>query len=98
TQTDLPRRALRSPGGKAIICLASMTPNGDSAIRPVLLQGEAVAIPRAEVHYVVTEYGTAYLFGRSLGERATALIEIAHPEHRERLRAAATDTGLPPSG
>jgi RimJ/RimL family protein N-acetyltransferase len=98
TQPDFHRGAIRSPGGKAIICLASMTPNGDSAIRPVLLPGEAVAIPRAEVHYVVTEYGTAYLFGRSLGERATALIEIAHPEHRERLLAAAVDSGLVPSG
>jgi len=98
TQPDFHRGAIRSPGGKAIICLASMTPNGDSAIRPVLLPGEAVAIPRAEVHYVVTEYGTAYLFGRSLGERATALIDIAHPEHRARLLAAAIESGLVRSG
>jgi acyl-CoA hydrolase len=53
-----------------------------------------VAIPRAEVHYVVTEYGTAYLFGRSLAERAVALVEIAHPAHRERLLAAAIEMGL----
>jgi acyl-CoA hydrolase len=98
TQPDFHRGALRSPGGKAIVCLVSMTPAGDSAIRPALLAGEAVAIPRADVHYVVTEYGTAYLFGRSLGERAIALIEIAHPEHRERLLAAAVEAGLVPRG
>jgi acyl-CoA hydrolase/RimJ/RimL family protein N-acetyltransferase len=98
TQPDFHRGAIRSPGGKAIICLASMTPDGGSAIRPVLRPGEAVAIPRAEVHYVVTEYGTAYLFGRSLAERATALIEIAHPEHREGLLAAAVEIGLVPRG
>ena len=57
---------------------------------------EAVAIPRAEVHYVVTEYGTAYLFGRSLAERAVALIEIAHPERREALLTAAVESGLLP--
>ena len=94
TQPDFHRGATRSPGGKAIICLTSTTTDGDSAIRPVLRPGEAVAITRAEVHYVVTEYGAAYLFGRSLGERALALIEVAHPEHRERLLAAAVDLGL----
>ena len=98
TQPDFHRGAIRSPGGKAIICLVSTTADGDSAIRPALLAGEAVAIPRADVHYVVTEYGTAYLFGRSLGERAIALIEIAHPEHRERLLAAAVEAGLVPHG
>ena len=57
-----------------------------------------MAIPRAEVHYVVTEYGTAYLFERSLAERALALIEIAHPRHREGLLAAAIASGLLPPG
>jgi acyl-CoA hydrolase/RimJ/RimL family protein N-acetyltransferase len=98
TQPDFHRGATRSPDGKAIICLTSTTKGGDSAIRAVLLPGEAVAIPRAEVHYVVTEYGTAYLFGRSLAERAVALIEIAHPAHRERLLAAAVEAGLLPRG
>jgi acyl-CoA hydrolase len=96
TQPDFHRGAIRSPGGKAIVCLASATPDGDSAIRPTLLPGEAVAIPRADVHYVVTEYGTAYLFGRSLAERAVKLIEVAHPEHRERLLRAAVDAGILP--
>ena len=98
TQPDFHRGAIRSPGGRAIICLASTTADGFSAIRPLLRPGEAVAIPRAEVHHVVTEYGTAYLFGRSLAERAVALIEIAHPDHREPLLAAAVEAGLLPAG
>jgi acyl-CoA hydrolase/RimJ/RimL family protein N-acetyltransferase len=96
-QPDFHRGAIRSAGGKAIICLASTAPSGDSAIRPTLGPREAVAIPRAEVHYVVTEYGTAYLFGRSLAARAVALIEVAHPDHRERLLAAAVEAGLVPA-
>jgi acyl-CoA hydrolase/RimJ/RimL family protein N-acetyltransferase len=96
TQPDFHRGAIRSPGGKAIICLASTAADESSAIKLALRRGEAVAIPRSEVHYVVTEYGTAYLFGRSLAERAVALIEIAHPEHREALLAAAIEAGLLP--
>ena len=98
TQPDFHRGAIRAPHGKAIICLTSTTADGESAIRPALLAAEAVAIPRADVHYVVTEYGTAYLFGRSLRERALALIEVAHPDHRERLLAAAIDSGLLSAG
>jgi acyl-CoA hydrolase/RimJ/RimL family protein N-acetyltransferase len=96
TQPDFHRGAIRSAGGKAIVCLASTSADGSSAMRLALRPGEAVAIPRADVHYVVTEYGTAYLFGRSLTERAVALIEIAHPEHREALLAAAIESGLLP--
>jgi acyl-CoA hydrolase/RimJ/RimL family protein N-acetyltransferase len=88
------RGALDSPGGMAIVCLASRTPAGRSAIFLDLGADEAVAIPRAEVHWVVTEYGTAYLFGRSLAERAVALIEIAHPEVRDELLEAAIARGL----
>ena len=88
------RGALFSPGGLAIVCLASRTPAGRSAICLDLGPGEAVAIPRADVHWVVTEYGTAYLFGRSLAERAVALIEIAHPDDREALLAASVERGL----
>ena len=98
TQPDFHRGATRSPGGKAIICLASTAADGSSAIRVALRPGEAVAIPRADVHYVVTEYGSAYLFGHSLADRAVALIEIAHPEHREGLLAGAIAAGLLPSG
>ena len=56
--------------------------------------GEPVAISRADVRWVVTEYGTAYLFGQSLAERAVALMEIAHPDERRQLLAAAIDRGL----
>ena len=88
------RGALASPGGMAIVCLASRTPAGRSAISLELGPGEAVAIPRADVHWVITEYGTAYLFGRSLAERAVALIEIAHPDVRRELLDAAIERDL----
>jgi acyl-CoA hydrolase/RimJ/RimL family protein N-acetyltransferase len=88
------RGALESPGGMAIVCLASLTPAGRSAISVDLAAGEAVAIPRADVHWVITEYGTAYLFGRSLSERAVALIEIAHPDFRTELLQKAVERRL----
>jgi acyl-CoA hydrolase/RimJ/RimL family protein N-acetyltransferase len=88
------RGALASPGGMAIVCLASRTPAGRSAVSLELGPGEAVAIPRADVHWVVTEYGTAYLFGRSLAERVVALIDIAHPDARSELLEAAVARGL----
>jgi acyl-CoA hydrolase/RimJ/RimL family protein N-acetyltransferase len=89
--------ASRSPGGRAIVCLSTQFPDGSSRIRDVLRPDEAVAIPRADVHYVTTEYGTAYLFGRSLRDRAVALIEVAHPEHRFALLEAAVARGLVPA-
>ncbi|MFO7664371.1 MAG: GNAT family N-acetyltransferase [Chloroflexota bacterium] len=83
TQPDFLRGAANSPGGKPIICLASTTDDGqESRIRPLLRMGEGVTIARSDVHYVITEYGCAYLFGKSIRERALALIEIAHPEFR----------------
>ncbi len=83
TQPDFLQGAARSPGGKPIICLSSTTENEkESRIRPLLLEGEGVAIPRSDVHYVITEYGIAYLFGKSIRERALSLIEIAHPSFR----------------
>src|SRR6516162_8519075 len=88
------RGALASPGGMAIVCLASRTPAGRSAIVTELGPGEAVAIPRADLQWVVTEFGTAYLFGRSLADRAVALIEIAHPDFRGELLNAAVESGL----
>ena len=94
TQPVFLRGAARSPGGKPIICLSSLTPGGASAIKPALAPGDAVGIPRADVHYVVTEWGVAYLFGRSLRERAVALAEIAHPDHRDALLEAARSQGL----
>jgi acyl-CoA hydrolase/GNAT superfamily N-acetyltransferase len=98
TQPDFHRAAAASAGGRPIVCLASTLADGRSAIRPALEAGEPVAIARADVHWVVTEYGIAYLHGRSLAERAVALIEIAHPDHRAPLVAAAVDAGLLPSG
>jgi acyl-CoA hydrolase/GNAT superfamily N-acetyltransferase len=88
------RGALASEGGRAIVCLASRTPAGQPAIRPHLEPGQPVAIARADVHWVVTEYGVAYLFGRSLSERAVDLIEIAHPDDRADLYTAAREQGL----
>jgi RimJ/RimL family protein N-acetyltransferase len=88
------RGALASSGGLAVVCLASRTPAGEAAIKPALGPGEAVSIPRSDVHWVITEYGTAYLFARSLSERAVSLIEIAHPDDRETLLEAAVEQGL----
>ncbi len=86
TQPDFLRGSAASSGGKPIICLASTTDNEEkSRIRPLLLSGEGVTIPRSEVHYVVTEYGIAYLFGKTIRERALSLIEIAHPSFRSHL-------------
>ena len=94
TQPDFHRAAARSTGGKPIVCLTSTFADGTSAVRPVLEPEEPVSIARGEVHWVVTEYGTAYLHGRSLSERAVALIDIAHPDHREELLAEAVQRGL----
>jgi RimJ/RimL family protein N-acetyltransferase len=88
------RGALASDGGKAIVCLAARTPAGQPAIRSQLQPGQPVAIARGDVHWVVTEYGIAYLFGRSLSERAVDLIEIAHPDDRAELHAAARELDL----
>ena len=86
TQPDFIRGAGRSKGGKPIICLPSVTDDGkESRIRPLLLEGEGVTIPRSEVHYIVTEFGIAYLFGKTIRERALAMIEIAHPAFRQGL-------------
>ena len=94
TQPDFLRGAANSSGGKAIVCLPSTTEDGkESRIRPLLKQGEGVTIPRSDVHFVVTEYGSTYLFGKSIRERALSLIEIAHPSFRPRLLEAAKDLG-----
>jgi acyl-CoA hydrolase/L-amino acid N-acyltransferase YncA len=85
-QAEFTRGASRSPGGKAILCLTSTTDDGSqSRIRPQLRVGEGVTMTRSDVHYVVTEYGIAYLFGKSLRERAIALIDLAHPKFRAEL-------------
>ena len=84
-QMDFIKGAALSEGGKPIIALGSMTAKGQSKIVPFLKQGAGVVTTRAHVHYVVTEYGVAYLYGKNLRQRAQALIAIAHPDHREAL-------------
>jgi len=97
-QADFLRGASRSPGGKAIVCLASTTDDGSvSRIRPQLLEGEGVSVARTDVHYVITEYGIAYLFGKSVDERAVALIELAHPKFRPWLLEQAKALGHLPA-
>ena len=88
-QMDFIRGASLSEGGKPIIAMPSVTAKGDSKIVPFLKQGAGVVTTRAHVHYVVTEFGVANLYGQSLRRRARALIKIAHPEHREELERAA---------
>jgi acyl-CoA hydrolase/RimJ/RimL family protein N-acetyltransferase len=89
TQVSFMRGAARSRGGKPIVCLSSTTDDGASRIKPLLEAGDGVGIARSDVHYVITEYGIAYLFGKSIRERAVALIEVAHPRWREGLLTAA---------
>ena len=85
-QVDFVRGAARSKGGKAIVCMTSTTDDGvSSRIRPQLAAGEAATLARSDVQYVVTEYGIAYLHGKSLRERALSLIAISHPNFRDAL-------------
>ena len=91
-QADFMRGAARSKGGKPIIALPSTARNGAiTRIVPTLDPGAGVVTTRADVHYVVTEYGVASLHGRTLRQRADALIAIAHPDFRERLTAFAIE-------
>lgn len=88
-QMDFVRGASLSEGGKPIFALPSRTAKGQSRIVPILKPGAGVVTTRAHVHYVVTEYGIADLYGKNLRQRATALIAIAHPDDREELERAA---------
>jgi acyl-CoA hydrolase len=88
-QIDFIRGASYSRGGKPIIAISSRTGRGWSKIVPTLKVGAGVVSTRANVHYVITEYGIAYLYGQSLKERARRMIKIAHPENREALEKAA---------
>ena len=86
-QVDFIRGAARSKGGKAIIAMPSTVKGKISKIVPLLDTGAAVTTSRNDVDYVVTEYGIAALKGRTLRQRAEALIAIAHPDFREELTA-----------
>jgi acyl-CoA hydrolase len=88
-QMDFMRGASLSEGGKPIIALPSATSKGESRIVSFLKQGAGVVTTRAHAHYIVTEYGVAYLYGKNMRQRAKALIDIAHPNHREDLEKAA---------
>ncbi len=88
-QMDFMRGAALSEGGKPILAMSSRTKKGISRIVPFLKQGAGVVTTRGHIHYVVTEYGAAYLYGKNLLQRAKALIEIAHPDDREMLEKAA---------
>ena len=90
-QMDFMRGASLSEGGKPIIALPSQTSKGHSKIVPFLKQGAGVVTTRSHVHYIVTEYGVANLYGQDLKKRARALINIAHPSHREELEKKAFD-------
>jgi 4-hydroxybutyrate CoA-transferase len=89
-QVDFVRGAARSPGGLPIIaCLSTAQGGRVSRIVPTLYEGAGVVTTRNDIHFVVTEYGVAYLRGKSIRERAQALITIAHPAHRDELAYAA---------
>jgi 4-hydroxybutyrate CoA-transferase len=92
-QMDFMRGAALSVGGKPIIALPSTARQGTvSRIVTTLAEGAGVTTTRAHVHYIVTEHGVAYLHGKSIRERAEALIGVAHPAFRDELRAWAERT------
>ena len=89
-QVDFIRGCARSRGGKPIIAMPSTAKNDSiSRIVPALTEGAGVVTTRGDVHYVVTEYGIAYLHGKSIRERVLSLINIAHPKFRKELVQAA---------
>ena len=91
---DFVRGARGSKGGKSILFLTSTTPDQkQSAIVPCI-NGDTVVVPRGDVHFVATEYGVTNLFGKSLQERAMAMISLAHPDFRDELLDAAKQAGL----
>jgi len=90
-QMDFIRGASLSEGGKPIIAMPSTTRKGISRITSMLKPGAGVVTTRAHVHYIVTEYGVAEMFGKNLRQRAKQLIDIAHPDHREALEKEAFD-------
>jgi len=91
-QMDFIRGASLSPGGKPIIALPSRTSRGDRRIVARLRPGAGVVTTRAHVHYVVTEHGIAELYGKTLAERARALVAVAHPDDRDELSRAWAST------
>ncbi|MEI2763705.1 GNAT family N-acetyltransferase [Methanothrix soehngenii] len=94
-QADFMRGAVLSPGGKTILAFPSTALNDSvSRIVPVLQEGAGITLTRGDVHYMVTEYGIAYLHGKNIRERAMDLIAIAHPKFRPWLIEAARKRSL----
>jgi acyl-CoA hydrolase/GNAT superfamily N-acetyltransferase len=94
-QADFMRGAVMAPGGRTILALPSTAGNDEySRIQPLVQEGAGVTLNRGDVHYVVTEYGIAYLHGKNIRERAMELIAIAHPKFREWLIAEAKKDNL----
>lgn len=88
-QIDFLRGASLSQGGKPIIAIPSVTTKGISKIAPILTPGAGVVSTRANIHWLVTEYGAVNLYGRTLQDRAKLIISISHPDHQELLDKAA---------
>lgn len=88
-QIDFLRGASLSSGGKPIIAMHSITNKGVSKITPILTPGAGVVSTRANIHWLVTEYGAVNLYGRTLQDRAKLIMSIAHPDFREELDRAA---------
>jgi acyl-CoA hydrolase/ribosomal protein S18 acetylase RimI-like enzyme len=92
--SDFMRGAVQSPGGKSILLMPSTARQGRQSRIVPMLDDTAVAAPRGDVHHVVTEFGAVNLFGKSLQERAMAMISIAHPDFRDELFHEAQNMGL----
>ncbi|MEW5722903.1 MAG: GNAT family N-acetyltransferase [Thermodesulfobacteriota bacterium] len=95
---DFVRGAAKSDGGKSVLMLPSTTLDGRSSRIVPQLENMAVVVPRGDAHYVATEYGLVNLFGKTLEERALALIGIAHPDFRDELFERAKEIGLLEAG
>ncbi len=91
---DFIRGTSQSDGGKSILMLTSTTVDGKKSRIVPMLSDTAIVVPRGDVKYVVTEYGAVNLFGKSLQERAMAMISIAHPDFRDELLSEAKKMGL----
>jgi acyl-CoA hydrolase len=93
-QLDTHRGAQKAKNGKGVIALRSTAKKGTiSTIVPMLPEGSAVTVPRQDLDWVATEFGAVQLLGRTVSERATALISVAHPDYRDELKAAAAKLG-----
>ncbi len=91
---DFVRGSSMAPGGKSILMMTATSADGQHSRIVPKLDDTAVVVPRGDVHYVITEYGAVNLFGKSLQERAMAMISIAHPEFRDILFYKAKEMGL----